>query len=102
VELRVPGLVGEGAEVGGLLDANEEVGDPAPAARGEDALVDDLDARAERLLRALRRGRETLLAEADLDDLAPLLEQGREKRRLVLLALAGNELGVRVEFSVDS
>ncbi len=37
-----------------------------------------------------------LLAEADLDHLAPLLEQRGQERRLVLLALAGDELGVRV------
>jgi len=69
---------------------------PAPVAGGEDALTDDLDARAERLLRALGGCFEPVVAEADLDDLAPLLEQRGQKRRLVLFALAGDEVGVRV------
>ena len=95
-ELRVPGLVGEGAEPGRLVDADEEVGDPAPALGREDALVDDVDACAERLLGAAGSLGEPVLTEADLDDLASLFDEPREEGRLVLVALACDELGVRV------
>ncbi len=95
-ELRVPGLVGEGAEPGRLVDADEEVGDATPALGGENALVDDVDACPERLLGAAGSLGETVLTEADLDDVATLCDEPCEEGRLVLVALACDELGVCV------
>ena len=94
-ELRVERLVAPRAERRRRLDAQQEVGDPAPAAVDEDALVDDVGAAAERLL-----GRGDALVPVAVGDLdrnvpafgAELLEVGA----LVLLALALDQLGLRV------
>jgi hypothetical protein len=98
-ELRVPGLVAPPAEVGRLVDADDEVGEPAPALAREDGLVDDLGAVAHRLLGERGGLVEVAPTEPDLDDLAALgLELG-EVRPLVLIPLLGNQrrnVGARV------
>src|SRR5262249_45067676 len=95
-ELGVPCLVRERAETGRAVEADEEVRDPAPAAGREDSLVDDLGSGAQRFLRAARGVLEVdLVALHDLDDLAALISKPCEKRRLVLLALAADEIRLR-------
>jgi hypothetical protein len=73
----------------------EEVGNPAPP-RGidEHGLVDDLGAGPYCLLRRPRR-RVPIAVERDVNDAEPIGLKGREVRRLVFLALAANELGLR-------
>ena len=81
-ELRVDDLV---APVGLPLD---EVRLPQPPAVGEDGLVDDVRAGAQRGLGLGRVG--------GPNDLAPLLFEASEVGVLPLLTLAANEVGVRV------
>jgi len=88
-ELRVNNLV---APVGLPL---EEVGESAPAALDEAGLVDHLSAGAHRRLGRTSRGVEVPVV-CDLRDLAPLRLQRREVGGLVLLALALDEVGLRV------
>jgi hypothetical protein len=95
-QLRVPRLVRERAEHGRLVDADEEVGDAAPAGEGQHALVDDLGAGAKRDLGAGGRGGEAVVLQFDLDDLTPLVPQPGEVRLLVLVALPPDQLGLRV------
>ncbi len=93
-ELRVDGLVRA------VRLALEEVREPAPGAVGEVRLVDDLRlAGANRLLGEPPRlvGVEALVVVGrDADDRAPLGDEPREVRGLVLVALAADEVAVRV------
>ena len=93
-ELRVDGLVRA------VRLALEEVREPAPGAVGEVRLVDDLRlAGANRLLGEPPRlvGVEALVVVGrDADDRAPLGDEPREVRRLVLVTLAADEVAVRV------
>ncbi len=96
-ELRVPRLVRERAEARGLVETDEEVGDPAPAVRGEDALVDDLRSCPKRFLGEARGFLEVdVVALDDLDDLAAVGAETREERRLVLPTLPHDELALLV------
>ena len=88
-ELRVDDLV---APVGLPLD---EVGEPAPAAVDEARLVDHLVTRAHRLLCYPGRDVEIPVVR-DLRDFAPPRLQRREVSRLVLVALALDEVGLRI------
>ena len=93
-ELRVDGLVRA------VRLALEEVREPAPGAVGEVRLVDDLRlAGANRLLGEPPRlvGVEALVVVGrDADDRAPVGDEPREVRSLVLVALAADEVAVRV------
>ena len=82
-ELGVPGFVAPIPELGGLVDADDEVGQPAPPVAREGRLVDHLDAVAHRLLCRACRLIEPAVAECDPDDLAPFRLQPGEVRRFV-------------------
>ena len=88
-ELRVDDLV---APVRLPLD---EVGEPAPAAVDEAGLVDHVGAGAHRLLGRAGGGIEIPVVR-DRDDVAPVGEQRREVGGLVLVALALDEVGLRI------
>ena len=96
-ELRVEHLVGVRAELGGPLDPLEEVRDPSPLAEDEHGLVDVGGALPQRLLGAPRGGVEVaVVAEPELDHVVAGGAQRAQVRGLVLLALAHDQLGVRV------
>ena len=97
-ELRVDRLVRHAALV--VLDLHEEVGEPAPDAVGEVRLVDDVGLpSADRLLREppCLDGVEVLVVVGrKADDRLPLSLEPRQVCRLVLVALACDEVGLRV------
>ena len=97
-ELRVDRLVRHAALV--VLDLHEEVGEPAPDAVGEVRLVDDIGLpSADRLLREppCLDGVEVLVVVGrKADDRLPLGLEPRQVCRLVLVALACDEVGLRV------
>ena len=95
-ELRVERLVAPRAEVGGRVDAEEEVGDAAPAVADERRLVDDLDAGAHRLLGLARAALPVDGLAGEIDDLPALVPQPLEVGLLVLVALAEDQLGLVV------
>ena len=93
-ELGVPDLVAPGAEAGRLVDADQEVGPPAPAVAGERGLVDDVGPGAHRLLGGRARpAANPPSSNVIVDDVAAVAVQLREERRLVLVALPGDEIG---------
>ena len=96
-ELRVGDLVAPGAEVGrAVVYAEEEVGVSGPAVVEEGALVDDLGAGAHGreggLCRCARRRRRSV--EGNLDDVLAGVLQRLEIGRLVLVALASDQVGI--------
>ena len=95
-ELRVERLVAPGAEIGRLLDAEQEVGEPAPAAIREDALEDDVDAVSHRLDRLGLRLVPAAQLELDLADVPELRAQRLRVGALVLVALALDQVRVLV------
>ena len=66
---------------------------PTPAIAGERGLVDDVGAGAHGGLGLGVGLREVAVVEGDLDDLATFASEVREERRLVLIALLGDEVG---------
>ena len=94
-ELGVGDLVAPGAELGGALDPEEEVGVASQPVREEGRLEDHLGAGAHRLDRLLGSFLDGAVL-VDLDHTAPLLAEGGEVGRLVLIALAGDQHGGRV------
>ena len=96
-ELGVGDLVAVLAELGGAVDAKEEVGVAAQPLAQEGRLVDHLGADAHRLLGAgggLEQGGMRAVALGDPDDLPAVGLQRGEVAILVLVALAGQQLGV--------
>ena len=91
-ELRVERLVAA------VRLAHDEVGEPAPGAVDEDGLVDDLAAVAHRLRRSGRRRSSQLVVPGlgDGDDVAALVDEPLEVGSLVLVALAADQVSVRV------
>ena len=97
-ELRVDRLVRHAALV--VLDLHEEVGEPAPDAVGEVRLVDDIGLpSADRLLReppGLDGVEVLVVVGRKADDRLPLGLEPRQVCRLVLVALACDEVGLRI------
>ena len=90
-ELRVERLVGA------VRLAHDEVGEPTPGAVNEDGLVDDLATVAHRLL-GLGGGDvpANLPGHRDAENITAVLDQPLKISRLVLIALAANQISVRV------
>lgn len=97
-ELRVVRLIAPSAQLGGLVDADEEVGASTPAITGEGRLVDDLGAFAHRRHGRIVRGLEGtgFARQLDLDNLAALLAEELEIASLVEVPLLRDQLGERL------
>ena len=97
-ELGVGDLVAVGAEVGGPIDAEEEVGVAAQPVAEEGRLVDDVGTGAQGLLGldggGLQSGAGAVIGKRDLDDLPALGLQRLEVASLVLVSLASQQLRI--------
>ena len=98
-ELRVVRLVAPRAEVGRLVDADDEVGAPAPAVARERRLVDDVARRRAsppRWLRRPRRSRAGPRRARSRRRRGPSARSAARYARLVQVALLCDELGERL------